>query len=85
MFPQDHFRAQSLWNKNEDYGTLYAMAPGLKERSRSEGPCTNFTVCLWSKKIVFQDFVGEEFVVEEPWTSVLSELPKELDRRVCRT
>jgi U3 small nucleolar RNA-associated protein 4 len=61
--------------------------PPLKKQKIKSVNNNNFTICLRYSNILFQDFVNEKemVVVEEPWRSVLEELPAALARRVYGT
>ncbi len=85
MFPHDHLQAKHLRLIKED-DTLMPYPPSRKETS--SGPSSNnFTICLQYSKILFQDFVAqnEMIIVEEPWMSILEDLPDALARRVYGT
>jgi U3 small nucleolar RNA-associated protein 4 len=59
--------------------------PPPKKFKRAE--VNNFTICLKFSNLIFQDFISEKemVVVEEPWMSVLEELPEALARRMYGT
>lgn len=63
------------------------LPPLKKQKIKSVNNNNNFTICLRYSNILFQDFVNEKemVVVEEPWRSVLEELPAALARRVYGT
>ena len=44
----------------------------------------NFTICLRYNAMLFMDFIGtnEMVVVEQPWLSVVANLPDALERKV---
>ena len=85
MFPLDHLRAKRLQLIKEDD---MPRPPGEKRKSH-DAPVTNsnFTICLRYSEIMFQDFIAENemVIVEEPWMSILEELPDALARRVYGT
>jgi len=92
MFPPDHLRAKGLQQLlEEDHGMACPPPPKKKTKSNSsksgDTGNTNFTICLRYCEILFQDFVGENemVIVEEPWMSILEELPDALERRVYGT
>eukprot|EP00571_Detonula_confervacea_P004590 CAMPEP_0172328756 /NCGR_PEP_ID=MMETSP1058-20130122/60518_1 /TAXON_ID=83371 /ORGANISM="Detonula confervacea, Strain CCMP 353" /LENGTH=1426 /DNA_ID=CAMNT_0013045885 /DNA_START=107 /DNA_END=4387 /DNA_ORIENTATION=+ len=88
MFPPDHLRARRLEQIKED-DTLMHCAPPRKKSKKNviPGTSTNFTICLRYSEMLFQDFISENemIIVEEPWTSILDELPDALARRVYGT
>lgn len=67
---------------------MYGPPPNKKSKgSSSPNASTNFTICLRHSEILFQDFIAENemVIVEEPWMSILEELPDALARRVYGT
>ena len=78
MFPPDHLRARRIGQLQEDGGMIYSQPPPKKSKDN------NFTICLRYREILFQDFIAENemVVVEEPWMSIVEELPDALARRV---
>jgi hypothetical protein len=82
MFPPDHLRANRLQQIKPDDTSCEYISPKRKSR-KSTGSCTNFTVCLRYNEMLYQGFVSENemVVVEEPWMSILEELPDALARR----
>lgn len=83
MFPPDHLRASRLQPIKADDTSNEYTTPKRKSK-KSAGCCTNFTVCLRYNEMIYQGFVAENemVVVEEPWMSILEELPDALARRV---
>mmetsp|Transcript_20993 Transcript_20993/g.45549 ORF Transcript_20993/g.45549 Transcript_20993/m.45549 type:complete len:964 (+) Transcript_20993:207-3098(+) len=85
MFPPDHLRAKRLQLIKEDDATMFCPPPGKKSKSNhARETSTNFTICLRYSEILFQDFIAENemVIVEQPWMSILEELPDALARRV---
>eukprot|EP00580_Thalassiosira_gravida_P009203 CAMPEP_0201635102 /NCGR_PEP_ID=MMETSP0493-20130528/7772_1 /ASSEMBLY_ACC=CAM_ASM_000838 /TAXON_ID=420259 /ORGANISM="Thalassiosira gravida, Strain GMp14c1" /LENGTH=188 /DNA_ID=CAMNT_0048107029 /DNA_START=197 /DNA_END=763 /DNA_ORIENTATION=+ len=88
MFPPDHLRAKRLQLIKEDDAMMFCPPPGKKSKSNlTRDTSTNFTICLRYSEILFQDFIAENemVVVEQPWMSILEELPDALARRVYGT
>jgi U3 small nucleolar RNA-associated protein 4 len=85
MYPPDHLRAKRFHLIKED-DTLLPCPPS-KEKAHSDASSNNFTICLRYSEILFQDFVAENemVIVEEPWMSILEDLPDTLARRVYGT
>ena len=83
MVPEDHLRAKRLELAKEEDGPPRKKS---KNKSTSEGN-RNFPVCLQYCDIQFQDFIAEDemVVVEQPWMSILEELPDALERRAYGT
>lgn len=82
-FPPVHLRAQTLQPLRTD-DTSNEYFTHKRNSKTSTGGSTNFTVCLRYNEMIFQGFVAENemVVVEEPWMSILEELPDALARRV---
>jgi U3 small nucleolar RNA-associated protein 4 len=61
--------------------------PPTAKKTNSDITSINFTICLRYSEILFQDFVAENemIIVEEPWMSILEDLPDALARRVYGT
>lgn len=70
---------------DEDINMLEPLTKKKKVSHDEEND--NFTTCLRYSNVLFQDFVNERemVVVEEPWRTVLEELPAVLARRVYGT
>ncbi|KAL3822717.1 hypothetical protein ACHAXA_000982 [Cyclostephanos tholiformis] len=85
MFPPDHLRAKRLHLVKEDDALL--PCPPSRKQTHSDVSSNNFTICLRYNEILFQDFVAENemVIVEEPWMSILEDLPDALARRVYGT
>jgi hypothetical protein len=85
MFPPDHLRAKRFHLVKED-DTLLPCPPSNK-KAHCDASSNNFTICLRYSEILFQDFVAENemVIVEEPWMSILEDLPDALARRVYGT
>lgn len=85
MHPSDHLRAKRLQQMKEDDTAMEVRPP--RKKSKAKSTTNNFTICLNYCEIQFQDYLSENemIVVEEPWTSVLEELPDALARRVYGT
>ena len=83
MFPPDHLRANRLQQVKSDDNSLEFLTPNKKSKN-GMGCCTNFTVCLRYNEILFQEFIDENemVIIEEPWMSILEDLPDALARRV---
>jgi len=83
MFPPDHLRAKRLEMIKEDDAMMH-LPP---KRNQTSCASTNFTICLRYSEMLFQDFLSdnEMIIVEEPWMSILEELPDALSRRVYGT
>jgi hypothetical protein len=87
-FPTDSLRAKRSVVFDDD--TDIYSSPLLPSRNGDGSKASdnkNFTVCLRYSAVLFQDFVAENemVIVEEPWMSVLGELPDALARRVYGT
>jgi U3 small nucleolar RNA-associated protein 4 len=84
MVPENHLRAQRLELAKEDDANVHSRPP--RKKSKNNG-INNFTVCLQYCEIQFQDFIAEDemVVVEQPWMSILEELPDALERRAYGT
>jgi U3 small nucleolar RNA-associated protein 4 len=88
MFPSDHLRANRLILTKEDDKACQPLRKNPKGKmAGSANTQTNFTICLRYCEILFQDFVAndEMVIVEEPWMSILEELPDALARRAYGT
>jgi len=88
MFPPDHLRAKRLELLKEEDAMMYCLPLKKKSKSSASGNgSTNLAICLRYSEILFQDFIAENemVIVEEPWMSILSELPDTLARRVYGT
>lgn len=85
MFPPDHLRAKRFKLIKEDDALI--LCPHTKKKTDNETNNTNFTICLRYSDILFQDFIAENEMViaEEPWISILEDLPDALARRVYGT
>lgn len=83
MFPPDHLRAQRLQSITIDDTSNEYSTPRKKAKKSMDG-YANFTVCLRYNEMLFQGFLAdnEMVVIEEPWMSILEELPDALARRV---
>lgn len=86
-YPPGHLRAKRLLQQAKEDDFLMHGPPLKKSKSNSPKQSTNFTVCLRYSEILFQDFIAENemVIVEEPWKSILEELPEALARRVYGT
>jgi U3 small nucleolar RNA-associated protein 4 len=84
-YPPNSLRAKRSIFDNED--DLYVPPSKKGKHSPTESNNNNFTLCLRYSNVLFQDFVNEKemIIVEEPWRSVLEELPASLSRRVYGT
>jgi U3 small nucleolar RNA-associated protein 4 len=84
-FPIDSLRAKRSIVHHDDAEVF----PPQSKRQKHPPNVTNknFTICLRYSNLLFQDFVNENemVVVEEPWMSILEELPDALSRRVFGT
>ena len=85
MFPPDHLRAKRFQLIKED-DALMPCPPSIK-KTNGDTSSNNFTICLRYNEILFQDYVAENemVIVEEPWMSILEDLPDALARRVYGT
>lgn len=85
MFPPDHLRAKRFKLIKED--DVMIPCPPSAKKTNSDITSNNFTICLRYSEILFQDFVAENemIIVEEPWMSILEDLPDALARRVYGT
>lgn len=84
-YPPDSLRARR--NIFDDEDDLYLPPPVKKQKRNTVDNNNNFTTCLRYSNVLFQEFVSERemVIVEEPWRSVLEELPAALSRRVYGT
>lgn len=87
-FPTDSLRAKRSVVFDDDADTYSSpLLPSRNGDGSKASDNKNFTVCLRYSAVLFQDFVAENemVIVEEPWMSVLGELPDALARRVYGT
>ncbi|KAL3800453.1 hypothetical protein HJC23_011690 [Cyclotella cryptica] len=84
-YPPDSLRAKRSVLYDDD--AEVCPPPPKRHKSRPNDAIKNFTICLRYSNLLFQDFVNEKemVVVEEPWMSILEELPDALARRVFGT
>ncbi|KAK1744901.1 U3 small nucleolar RNA-associated protein 4, partial [Skeletonema marinoi] len=87
MFPPDHLRAKRIQMPNSEDNSMHSLRRQEKQKMANRGSNSNFTICLRYDSILFQDFVAdnEMVIVEQPWLSVLEDLPDALSRRVYGT
>ena len=88
MFPPNHLRARGLRRIKDDDGMMHnSHLSRKKPKSTNNDQSTNMCVCLRYNEILFQDFISENemVIVEEPWKSILEELPDALARKVYGT
>jgi U3 small nucleolar RNA-associated protein 4 len=86
MFPPDSLRAKRIQIPNSEETSMHS--PRHQEKKNANlGTNSNFTVCLRYDCILFQEFVedNEMVIVEQPWMSILEDLPDALSRRVYGT
>ena len=88
MFPPNHLRARGLRRIKDDDGMMHnSHLSRKKPKNTNNDQSTNMCVCLRYNEILFQDFISENemVIVEEPWKSILEELPDALARKVYGT
>lgn len=87
MFPPDHLRAKRIQMPNSEDNSMQSLRRQEKQKNANRGSNSNFTICLRYDSILFQDFVAdnEMVIVEQPWLSILEDLPDALSRRVYGT
>ena len=87
MFPPNHLRARGLQRIKDDDGMLHINYLSRKKPKSTTDQRTNMCVCLLYNEILFQDFISENemVIVEEPWKSILEELPDALAQNVYGT
>lgn len=85
-FPPNSLRARRSVLYDNDDVEVYP-SPSKKQKRPANDAINNFTMCLQYSNLLFQEFLNEEemVVVEEPWMSILEELPDALARRVFGT
>jgi U3 small nucleolar RNA-associated protein 4 len=85
-YPLNSLRARRSMFHEEEH-VLHLQTSKKRKHSSSDSSNKNFTTCLRYSNVLFQDFLNdrEMVVVEEPWRSVLEELPAVLARRVYGT
>ncbi|KAL3799688.1 hypothetical protein ACHAWO_002872 [Cyclotella atomus] len=84
-YPPNSLRARrSIFDDEDD---LYVPPSKKRKHNPTESNNNNFTLCLRYSNVLFQEFMNqnEMVIVEEPWRSVLEELPASLSRRVYGT
>ncbi|KAL7456193.1 hypothetical protein ACHAWC_007712 [Mediolabrus comicus] len=86
MFPPDSLRAKRIQIPNSEETSMHSLRHQEKKNANL-GTNSNFTVCLRYDCILFQEFVedNEMVIVEQPWMSILEDLPDALSRRVYGT
>ena len=88
MDPEDHLRAKRLELAKEEDVSVHSRTQRKKSKNKSTSEGNkNFTVCLQYGEIQFQDYIAEDemVVVEQPWMSILEDLPDALERRAYGT
>jgi U3 small nucleolar RNA-associated protein 4 len=88
MFPPDHLRAKRIQISHSEETLIRSLRQHQEKQKKANlGSNSNFTVCLRYDCILFQEFVtdNEMVVVEQPWLSILDDLPDALSRRVYGT